>query len=159
VALHKFSAALKDTAETALPVSKEEDAGDTNEEKATRRRNLMAMCNFMLALATEGLCGMIFKAMTTEWPTGLAHLVVKALNDKYRPKETISRVELRNILNEVKMTNTKAHPSKLFEQLHRIKNRSNDPKNRVKIDPEDLIACAIAAAPDQYQVVIAVQRS
>jgi hypothetical protein len=114
------------------------------------------MGNFTLAFATEGLCGMIFKAMTAEWPTGKAHLVVKALNEKYSPKDTISRVELCNMLNEVEMTE-KAHPSKLFEQMHRIENRFNYPNNRIKIDPEDLIACAIAAAPDKYQLVIAVQ--
>jgi hypothetical protein len=154
--LHQFSGALKDTAESSLPANEEEEPGDTKEQKAARKRNLTAMYNFTLAFSTEGLCGMIFKAMTAEWPSGKAHLVIKALNEKYRPKDTISRVELRGMLNKVSM-NQKEHPSKLFEELHRIENRFNDPNNRIKIDPEDLIACAIAAAPDKYQSVIAVQ--
>ena len=99
---------------------------------------------------------MIFKAMTDEWPSGLAHLVVKALNQKYRPKDTISRVELRVMLNKVSLSN-KAHPSKLFEQLSKIENRFNDPRNKIKIDPEELVACAVSAAPEKYQPVIAVQ--
>jgi hypothetical protein len=82
--------------------------------------------------------------------------VVKALNEKYRPKDTISRVELRSMLNRVTMSN-KAHPSKMFEELRRIENRFNDPSNRIQVDPEDLIACAIAAAPDKYQPMIAVK--
>jgi hypothetical protein len=115
--LHKFSPVLKDTAETALPATEEPVADETDNQKKARARNLTAMCNFMLAFATETLLGMIFKSMTDEWPTGLAYLVIKkALNDKYRPKDTISRVELRSMLNRVSMSN-KTHPSKLSEQL------------------------------------------
>jgi hypothetical protein len=45
----------------------------------------------------------MWKAMTPEWPSGLAHLVVEALFKKYQPQDMITRVELRQILNGIKM--------------------------------------------------------
>ncbi len=54
------------------------------------------MANLSMAFTSEkGKMGLVYKAMTPEWPGGLAYLVVEALNKKYRPQGTITRVKLR----------------------------------------------------------------
>jgi hypothetical protein len=49
----------------------------------------------------------------TDWPIGLAYLVVKALKKEYMPEDTISKVELRRMMNNIKMKKS-ADPVDLF---------------------------------------------
>ena len=65
---------------------------------------------------------LVYKSMTKDWPSGLAHMVVKALFEKYRPQDTATRVELCQMLNKVSM---KRHedPAVLFESISKIENR------------------------------------
>jgi hypothetical protein len=87
--------------------------------------------------------GLVFKAKTTEWPDGLAHLVVSALFKKYQPQDTITRVELRQQLSAVKMKKSKV-PATLFEQLSSVENKHNtDTKH---IEEEDLILAVVLDA-------------
>ena len=94
--LQKFAAALKETAETHLPRLETEGPNETEDNKKARKRNTAALYNLTLAFTTESLMSLLFKAQTTAWPNGLAHLVVKELFKKFQPRDTISRVELRS---------------------------------------------------------------
>ena len=51
------------------------------------RRNGVAMANLSMAFTSEGKMGLVYKAMTPEWPGGLAYLVMEALNKKYHPQD------------------------------------------------------------------------
>ena len=90
-------------------------------QAAAKHRNALAMANFTMAFETDGLLGMIYKAMSKDWPGGLAYMVVAQLMIKFNLEDRISRVELRSMLNGVKM---KVHedPSVLFEQVSSIRN-------------------------------------
>jgi hypothetical protein len=77
------------------------------------------MANLTMAFETENLFGIIYKTMSTDWPTGLAHEVVVQLFNKYSPDNQISRVELRYMLNGVSMKDAE-NPSTLFEQVSSI---------------------------------------
>ena len=79
------------------------------------------MANFTMAFTTEGCMGMIYKAITSNWPSGLVHLVVKALFQKYKPTDMISRVEMRLRLNKVSMKKSE-DPITLFEEISAIQN-------------------------------------
>jgi len=118
---------------------------------AARKRNSLAMMSFTLAFQSEGLFGMIYDSYTDEYPSGLAHKVVKALLARYKPSDTISRVELRMKLNQVRMS-SKEDPAKLFERISELKNRFKS--NNFQIDKDDLIAVVITAAPDMYKAVV-----
>jgi hypothetical protein len=61
--------------------------------------------------------GMIYIASTTEWPDGLAWFVAKALNEKYAPKDRISRVEMKRQLTVVPMSK-KENWHKMFVVFH-----------------------------------------
>jgi hypothetical protein len=147
----KFAVTLKDTRENSLPASETEEPTDTVEQKEARKRNMVAMYHFTLAFATESLLNIIFSSETEQYPGGLAHLVVQSLMRKYRPKDTISRVEMRTMLRNVKM-NRKQDPATLFDQLSAIQNKYNSPGNRIGTD--DLIATVLSAAPIDYQAVL-----
>ena len=90
--------------------------------KAAVKRNKIAMANFTMAFASEGTMSLIYKAETSAWPNGLASLVTDALKAKYMPQDTVTRVELRQMLNKVSMK-PNSNPAVIFEQISTIKNR------------------------------------
>ena len=151
--MQKFSTCLKPIEEVDLPLDEEELSTDTDEEKAARKRNALAMYNFTLAFTTEGLMGMIFKARTTLYPNGQAYLIVQMLFAKYKPSDTISRVEMRTKLAQVTMKRDE-DPTAMFERISLIENQYNDPVSGRIIDPEDLLATVLSAAPDAYKAVL-----
>ena len=104
---------------TAIDVST--DLG--KKQQAAVRRNALAMASLMMAFSNEGTMGLVYKAMSVQWTGGLACLVVGALFKKYQPQDTITRVELRQMLNKVSMKK-KEDPAILFEQLSSIQNLS-----------------------------------
>ena len=94
---------------------------------------------------------MIHKAISTDWLIGLAYLVVKALFHKYKPIDTISRVEMCLKLNQVNMKKTE-DPSTLFEQIGSIQNQYNTATRRV--DEADLVAVVLEKAPEEYKAIL-----
>mmetsp|Transcript_18815 Transcript_18815/g.23344 ORF Transcript_18815/g.23344 Transcript_18815/m.23344 type:complete len:1201 (+) Transcript_18815:436-4038(+) len=146
-----FSKALRPGGETELPATEDQNIDETTtagkKSAKARMRNAAAMSNLTMAFKTEATIGLVFKTYTDEWPGGLAHRVVEALFKKFQPRDLISRVELRAMLNEVSMKKDE-DPCTLFEQISAIENKFNT-KNR-KIEEEELIAVVMAAAPEQY---------
>jgi hypothetical protein len=61
------------------------------------------MTNLTMAFTSEMTMGLVYKAQMEEWPGGLAHLVVAALQAKYMTDDMITKVELRQMLSKVKM--------------------------------------------------------
>ena len=76
---------------TCLRVCSEEEK-DANKEKA-RKRNSRAVYALTMAFKKQKLQGMVHKAKTTNYPSGLAHIIVKQLKDKYMPTDEYSKVE------------------------------------------------------------------
>ena len=74
-----------------------------------------------------------------------------ALLKKYQPHDTMTRVELRSQLNDLKMKKTE-DPADIFEKISAIENQYNTKSN--KVVQEDLIAVIIATAPQTYQAVL-----
>ena len=67
----------------------------------------------------------------------------------------MSRVELRQRLNQIKM-NKNEDPKTLFEQIGAVRNAYNT--RAKKIDEEDLIAVILDAAPERYQAVLTAEQ-
>jgi hypothetical protein len=115
----KFAEALKSGGESALIGLRDADmidetTNDGKEQAAAKKRNAIAMANLTMAFTSETTMGLVWKAMSSDWPGGLAHLVVTSLFKKYQPQDTITRVELRQMLNGVKMKKGE-NPVTLFE--------------------------------------------
>ena len=92
---------------------------------------------------------LVYKCSTDEWPDGKVHDLVILLMKKYMPKDMMSRVELRQELQAIKM-NKLEDPANLFEKMSSIRNKFS----KMKIDDEELIAIAISKAPKEYAGVI-----
>ena len=160
--LHKFRQALTEDVEADLPTKESDYETLTNSDpdkkkKAAYYRNMMAMANLTMAFENEALMGMVYNAMTAEYPTiGLAHIVVKQLMKKYRPSDTMTRVELRQELNKIKMKDNQ-NPSILFESISSIKNRFNG-NTTCKVEDIDLVAVVLDAAPASYKAVLTAEQ-
>ncbi len=122
--VHDFARAL--VHDTDMPADNSELIDETTPvgklQKAAVKRNKIAMANFTMAFTSEGTISLIYKAETTNWPDGLASLVTDALKAKYMPQDTVTRVELRQMLNKVSMK-PNSNPAVIFEQISTIKNR------------------------------------
>eukprot|EP00957_Ditylum_brightwellii_P180048 13715562-Ditylum_brightwellii.AAC.1 len=46
---------------------------------------------------------MVYAAMTTDWPSGLAQKIVVALHEKFALQDMVAKIKLRHALNSVSM--------------------------------------------------------
>jgi hypothetical protein len=126
----------------------DETKDDDKKKIAAKKQNAVAMANLSMAFTSESTMGMVYKAMTTDWPNGLAHLVIKGLFKKYQPQDMVTRVELQQMLNKIGMKKD-ADPATLFEQIASVENCYNTTTSQ--FPQEDLIAIILDAAPMEYQ--------
>jgi hypothetical protein len=70
----------------------------------------------------------IYEGMVdSDWPGGLAYLVVKAIKKKHMPDDTVSKVELRTQLNAISMKTGDDPAAVLMTQIASIKVRYTKP--------------------------------
>jgi hypothetical protein len=157
--VYKTVQALGRTVEPEMPATEATVVDESTDAGKARvkalRRNAVAMAKFTMAFTTEATMGIVFMAQSTEWPTGLAYLVVVCLFKKYRPEDSISRVEVRQQLNKVSMKKGE-NPAVIFEQISSIKNKFRSAS--VTIDNNDLIAVVLDAANTEYQSVLTAEQ-
>jgi hypothetical protein len=133
--VYKFIEAVKPVDEAHMPATE----GDVLHEAipadlsqiAARERNAVAMANFAMSFTDETAMGLIHKAISTEWPTGKASIVVALLLRKFKPEDTITRVELRQELNEISMKKNQ-EPAVLFEMISAVENRHKPCREALK---------------------------
>ena len=82
-------------------IQTKKDSDLPNEEsKAQGEKQLAAvktnhsMFSCIMAFASEGLNGLIYKFKSKAWPTGLAYMVRNLLFKKFAPDDTMSFIEL-----------------------------------------------------------------
>jgi len=153
--VHGFAVSIQRKADINLPESEDAEIDETTDvgkkQAKAKKMNAIAMANLTMAFTTEALMGIVNKAVKTEWPSGLAYLVIDALFKKYVPQDLISMVELRKALNSVTMKKTE-DPANLFEALSGIENKYNTAA--YQIPQTELIATVLEKAPAEYSSVI-----
>jgi len=154
----KFKDILKEERDKNLP-EKEVSGGDevelTKEEPIAVGKNELAMASFSMAFTTEKTMNIVYASCTEEWPDGIAYLVVRELMKKYRPLDTISKIEMRQKLTRIKMKKG-MDPSILFETLTSIQNQYLGPGKR--LPKEELIAIILDVATEEYKAILTVER-
>jgi hypothetical protein len=90
-------------------------------QAVAKKRNEIVIANFMMAFTSEGTISLVYKASTVDWPDGLAHLIVVVMLQRYMPQDTVTRVELRQMLNKVSMK-PNDDLRVIFEQISAIEN-------------------------------------
>ena len=102
--VYKFHKVInKDAPDLDMPLNEAEvldESNDAHKKKiAVKKRNAVAMANLLMPFTSEGTMGLVYKAMSANWPNGLVHQVVKELFKKY----TVTLIKLRQMLNKISM--------------------------------------------------------
>jgi hypothetical protein len=87
---------------------------------------------------------LVSKLITKEWPGRLAYLVVRGLMKKFVLIDTISKIKIRQKLNQITMKMV-SDPAILFDQLSAIEGKCLAPGN--KIEEADMITILLDVAP------------
>jgi hypothetical protein len=79
--VYGFSESIEENPDVHLPKSEKVVIDDSTAigkmELKARRSNQIALAHLTMAFTTEALMGMIYKARITDWPNGLAWMVMK----------------------------------------------------------------------------------
>jgi hypothetical protein len=73
------------TSDATIIDLEEEEEEEGLRQEAAKKRNDIAIANFMMAFTSEGIIGLVYKAVTVDWPDGLPHLIVLAMLQRYMP--------------------------------------------------------------------------
>ncbi len=73
--MYNFRQALAEDGDSDLPENESNELDKTTpvgkKMLAAKKRNEVAMANFTIAFTSEGVMGLVYKALTTDWPSGL----------------------------------------------------------------------------------------
>jgi spore maturation protein CgeB len=97
--------------------------GNTKESRKkiqVKSMNDIALSCFTMAFRKEEIMRLVSKSKTKEMPDRLAYLLVRKLSKKYKPRDILSHVKMRQRLNQVQMKRG-SDPAILFETLAAIK--------------------------------------
>ena len=156
--VYKFTQAVnKDLKDPNLPARYDILSSNSDTKKlqeAALKRNNIAMAHLTMAMETEGAMTFVYRAMSAEWPGGLAFKVMVALHERFNPQDLTAKVEMRRLLSNVRIKSSD-EPSGIFEQLSKIENMYRG----TKIDDQELLATAMAAAPKEYATIVTLEAS
>jgi Zinc knuckle len=157
--INGFSDVIREKPNPDMPTSWFDEINLTTEtgkkQFQAKKMNNLAMASFTMVFTREGITCLVSKAKTKEWPEGLAYLVAQELNKKFKPKDIISKVEMRQKLNQVSMKKG-SDPAILIETLAAIEDQYDGIGN---IKESDLIAVVVDVARQEYQAVLMAEQS
>ena len=161
-----FNAVLKDAGITivegdikTLEAKPKHGSGDTGartaeEEKQLKlgKKNLVAMAHLTMAFGSEALLNKIASACTTDWPGGMAHVLITQIKNKCAPQDRMAVAERTTKLNSTKL-NKGEDPARLFEAIKAIDNQYKDLSH--KLTEDDKIAIVLGKGKTEYSVILA----
>lgn len=112
------------------------------------------MAQLTMAFESASLINDMNESRDDDWPSGVAHKVVKKLFEEYQPKDRIAEVEFLYELGQVKMTK-KEDPKELFSKLATLEITYNSDKFQVV--KSQLIAVVLSKAPKEYATGLATE--
>ena len=61
-------------------------------KEKSKNMNVIVITNITMSFTSESLIGMVYQAITTKWNSGLAHMVVYVLFNKYFLHDLVSKI-------------------------------------------------------------------
>ena len=98
---------------------------------------------------------MMLKLKANKLPEELACLIMKELEDKCKPVNTITLVGKRKSMNWVKIKSSE-EPKKSFERLKAVKTRFNISNH--KTSSEYLMVAVLSKSIEKYQVILTAEK-
>ena len=121
-----------------------------------RIANRVAAAQLIQAMVTSSDLSIVYKNRSKDWPGGLAYKIMEDLEDKYSPRDVLTRAEAYQELNDVSM-NKYDDPTTLFEQITKVQNWFDSDKDRLRED--ELIGIVLARAPPNYKAVLTTEKT
>ena len=103
---------------------------DALKSKKAVLRNDKVLASLTLAFTTNELLDVMMESQTDEWPDGQTWTVMKRLQEKCCPSDTMSMVDERIALNNVKIEKNE-DPSKLFERIKAVETKCNTKTRKI----------------------------
>eukprot|EP00957_Ditylum_brightwellii_P119465 9114749-Ditylum_brightwellii.AAC.1 len=90
--VYGFAQSVQHTADSDLPATEADEINESDRTaaaaaKKAKKANTIAMASFTMAFTSKSLIGMVYAAMTTDWPSGLAQKIVVALHEKFSSQD------------------------------------------------------------------------
>ena len=81
-----------------LPVSETASLSMTMEvgdrQKVAKKQTAITFANLTTALDSPSLISMLIRAQTTDWPSGLASIIVKQLFNRFKLQDMVSLIDM-----------------------------------------------------------------
>ena len=113
---------------------------------------MITFANLTTALDSPSLIGMLMRAQTADWPSGLASVAVKQLFDKFEPQDTVSLINMNQLKQCIGLQTLESNPQSLFEQMAALENQF-----KKRMDDSEKITIAIEKLPVEYQPVLTME--
>ena len=111
--------------------------------------NAITYANLTTALESPSLIGMLMRAQTPDWPSGLVSMVVKQLFDKFEPQDTVFLIGMNCLKQQIGLQTPESNPQTMFEQIAALENQFKTP-----VSGSEKIVIAIEKLPAEYQAVL-----
>jgi hypothetical protein len=90
--------------DTYMPATSKTPIDDTTSQgklaAAAKKRKQISMANLTMAFTSKGSMSLIYESKDKAWPMGLAHKVILEMRQEYHLEDTMTQVELRQMLNK-----------------------------------------------------------
>jgi hypothetical protein len=150
---------LKEEKDIHLPEKEVSEIDETDKKGKLARlavnRNELSMTSFSISFITESSMNIIYAACTENLPDVEAHLVVQELYKRYRPLDTVSKVNMRHHLSRVNMKKV-MNPFESFETITSIQIQYLGLRKRLPKDK--IIDIILDVANQEYRPILAVER-
>ena len=100
-----------------------------------KKQNAITYGNLTTAFESPSLIGMLMRAQTPDWPSGLVSLGVKHLFDKFEPQDTMSLINMNCLKQQIGLKTLESNPQMIFEQIAALENQFKTPMS----DSEKLV--------------------
>ena len=152
----KFAAVIGKVPEADSPARENASLSTTAEvadrQRAAKKCNAIAFANLTMALDSPSLIGMLMRAQTDNWPSGLASMVMRQLFDKFKPQDTVSLIDMNQLKQRIGLQTPESNPQLLFEQMAALENQF-----KKTMDESEKVAIAREKLPFEYQPVLTVE--
>ena len=113
---------------------------------------MITYANLTATLESPSLIGILMRAQTPDWPSGLVSMVVKQLLDKFEPQDTMSLFDTNHLQQQIGLKTLESNPQTMFEQIAALENQLKTP-----MSDSEKIAIGIKKFPAEYQPVLTVK--
>ena len=75
---------------------------------------MITYANLTTTLESPSLIGILMRAQTPDWPSGLVSMVVNHLFNKFEPQDTMSLIDMNHLKQQIGLKTLESNPQTMF---------------------------------------------